>query len=445
MMTQPAPRIVRMEKKPKSGRSSLPKGIVRHAHNGSVEEAPRTSHSILTALLPRHVSIADMSKFLASDKISSSQTETLKKEQTLKEFLQCRRIPPKKSLSPSIILTRLSRILHIGEISSSFTTTTSRASVQNAQQMSLSQIDIPSYGLEIPAFTTSAESTHLPMVHPSIHRPFELPSDEAPPIRYLEFLVGTQDPNSRYKTQRLFRVHSSLIKDSKVLSKYQSYAPSLRGNEHDPIYHLPDVDSQAFDLYLSYQPIGPYSQSRAKPKEQASWQEYWPLVNAHILATTIEDAGFADFIIDELAGKLDSKRCADADTIKHIFNASGISPELRQLLVDHCMSKVDELLAHELQDLPKSFLNIMPHAKLSKGNVGDAQQSAGCKYHSHGLNAECYKRRSRIEKTCLEADKSLTPEALSDAGSGVQQNSIKVHCEPNGQNWTTPTSSLPNE
>jgi hypothetical protein len=444
MMTQPAPRIVKMKKKPKNGRSSLPKGIVKHDQNGSVEEAPETSHTILTDPFPRDVSITDMSKFLAADKISWSPIETSKKEQTLKEFLQCSRIPPKNSHSPSVILTRVSRILHIGEMSSSFTTMTRRTPVQNAQRMSISQIDIPSYGLEIPAFTTSAGSTHGPMIHPSIHPPFELPCNEAPPIRYLEFLVGTQDPNSRYKTQRLFRVRASLIKDSKVLSKYKSYAPSLLGNEHDPVYHLPDVDSQAFDLYLSYQPIGPYSQSPAKPKEKASWQEYWPLMNAHILATTIEDAGFADFIIDELAGKFDSERGADNDTIKRVFNALGISPELRQLLVDHGMSKVDELLAHGLQDLPMNLLNIIPHVALRIGNVGDAPQSEGCKYHTHGLNAECYKRRISMEKTPLEADKSLTQEDPSDAENGAQQNCITDHCDPNGQNWPTPTISSVN-
>ena len=55
----------------------------------------------------------------------------------------------------------------------------------------------------------------------------------------------------------------------------------------------------------------------------------WPLVNAHILAMTIEDAKFADFIIDVLAEKLDLKQCAGKTTIKHVFSAQGVGFKLK--------------------------------------------------------------------------------------------------------------------
>jgi hypothetical protein len=78
--TELAPRVVKIKNKPQNGRSSLPKGIVKHAQHGSFKEAPQVARSLSKDAVPRDVLLTDMSGFLASDKISECLTGTIRTE-----------------------------------------------------------------------------------------------------------------------------------------------------------------------------------------------------------------------------------------------------------------------------------------------------------------------------------------------------------------------------
>jgi len=168
--------------------------------------------------------------------------------------------------------------------------------------------------------------SHLFLTYPGV----ECASPERDTISYFTFLVGTQDLNSRYKTQHIFQSCPNLIRNSKILSKYHSSVSSPRRSDHDTIYHLPNVDPQAFHLELQCQSTRPGIWLCANLEKKGSWTDCWPIVNAHILATTIEHAKIADFIIDVLAEKQDPKQCADKATIKHIFSVKGASSKLKE-------------------------------------------------------------------------------------------------------------------
>ncbi|KAF2786572.1 hypothetical protein K505DRAFT_343693 [Melanomma pulvis-pyrius CBS 109.77] len=302
-----------------------------------------------------------------------------------------------------------------------------KAPPQKTTLTDVSDFLAPTKAPEPPQTPLSARDSAL---RQSLPPPFEVPAPEPPQGPYLRLLIGSQDPSSRYKTQQVFQIRPYLVKNSQVLSQIPSHeippGSSSSSSSPPPATPLPNLDPQAFDLYLRYQPLGPHSHLRALPELKASWRECWPLINAHILGTAIQDAGFADLMLDVVAEKLHAKRCADHETIRHVFSARGISPELKALLVDRCLEADAEGIAGaRFELLPRAFVDMALQTALGRLRGEDAREEGACRYHSHGERGEeCYKVRAAARRSKQESKREAASNGSGEAVGEPKKNSV---------------------
>lgn len=158
---------------------------------------------------------------------------------------------------------------------------------------------------------------------------------------FVRFLVGKQDPTSRYLTPQLFVLPTSSLVQSKLLSNYAAYSEKANGS--NSLIRLEDLDPSAFLLYVEYLSTGEFVFEREEEEQGCntenswSWPACWPLINAHIMATTLGDDQFADYVMGVLTEKLDRRQFADIETIQRVFTTVDGSDELKCLIVDHAV------------------------------------------------------------------------------------------------------------
>ncbi|KAF2652807.1 hypothetical protein K491DRAFT_29966 [Lophiostoma macrostomum CBS 122681] len=166
------------------------------------------------------------------------------------------------------------------------------------------------------------------------------------PLTDITFLVGAQDPTSRYLTPQYFQLPVEFLQHSKLLTKYQGCAHK-HGSRSPPTIRLPDVDPQAFGLWCSYIAGGKPDAEDAITKgifvqstfTKAKWRwvALWPLINAHMLAFTLGDDGFGDYILSLLREKVVKRQSASVETINHVFGAVDVSEDLRRFLAEEAI------------------------------------------------------------------------------------------------------------
>ena len=242
------------------------------------------------------------------------------------------------------------------------------------------------------AQSNHSSASYNSIVHRNPFPVFELPANGVQQCTYLNLLVGKRHPASRYVTQRFFQVRPYLVKNSEVLSKLEISAPHSVRYLHESTHVLPNIDPDALQLYIEYQPIGLHSRLRANVEEKRTWRELWPFINGHILGVTIRDTGFADLMIDILVDKVRTEYCADRDTIRHVFEAEGVSNGLKRLLVEHCVEDNDGTVEGDILHLPKAFVDMMACTTLKRLRGETQEDKPECFYHSHG-EEQCYRKK----------------------------------------------------
>ena len=216
----------------------------------------------------------------------------------------------------------------------------------------------------------------------------------------LNFLLGRQDPSSRYFTRRLERLPDPNNSND---SSSTSSTPSLRGVNDSPPLQLTNYDPHAFELYkvwLHTDAIPTYYRYTGRlPTDQNqkyTWQSSWPLMNAVILGGTIKEPDFTDRVMDLLEEHVVKGVCADKDTIVHVFaeRAGDIPAILKQFIVDRC---IDASFASfnnlGIPTLPSPFVNLALKTALRR--LSRAEQvplAPDCRYHTHTSLEGCYKR-----------------------------------------------------
>jgi hypothetical protein len=178
----------------------------------------------------------------------------------------------------------------------------------------------------------------------------------------VSFLIGRQDPTSRFLVPQLFQISPKLLRQSRVLRKYQRHAHIEGLGSHNNMISLPNLDPYAFELYLEWVCM----RTIVFPKrpgmsgcdsDQWTWQALWPLLNAHILATTLEDSEFQEYTLRLLHEKLLPNQPVDTETIRHVFMTPNISEELKIFLVDHAVGEgAENFRRNMLMKYPTAFV-----------------------------------------------------------------------------------------
>ncbi|KAF2179079.1 hypothetical protein K469DRAFT_322002 [Zopfia rhizophila CBS 207.26] len=214
---------------------------------------------------------------------------------------------------------------------------------------------------------------------------------------YLQLIVGRKVEGSRYITQRVFQIPSQLLTRSPVLTKYKRWALPLRENARLPVVELPELDPSAFKAYLEWICTGkinlPHNvyERRGDGSERGTkeWNMCWGLINAHILATTIQDSRFAEYMLRLLRGVLDEMEGPDEATIRHVFEMEDVGEGLKNLVVERCMFSgcLRGLKIEKLVEFPREFLARVVD-RLVGGDGGEKEVCAcyadGCDKHGKG-------------------------------------------------------------
>ncbi|KAH7117596.1 hypothetical protein B0J11DRAFT_591907 [Dendryphion nanum] len=178
------------------------------------------------------------------------------------------------------------------------------------------------------------------------------PQHQALPNRSLSnelisLLIGDPETSSVFLVPELFQVSMEILRNSVRLFNYVKNCKDSSSGK-DKCIKIDNVDPRAFRMYLEYLTTGTvyfspqWGQSHANARKQKwGWKACWPLLNAHILATTIGDDDYADFIMDLLRETLlpDLPMCNA--TISHLFaptsTSSRASTELKRFVTDYAL------------------------------------------------------------------------------------------------------------
>ncbi|KAF2118647.1 hypothetical protein BDV96DRAFT_596502 [Lophiotrema nucula] len=253
------------------------------------------------------------------------------------------------------------------------------------------------------------------------------------PHLFVTIIVGTQHSSSDYLTQRMFNVHRQFLKNSKILYP-------LTTSPESPIINLPDVEPEAFELYLKYAGTGLYEFSKDVPHwnlkgeadKMLSWQECWPLLNAHVLSVKIRDEAFTDYIMDVLITNVNPHVCPDEATISHLFTASDVSEQLKRFVVNAYIDGREAGVGIEaLENYPKIFLILaLQEALARRGETPEVVEADSCRYHVHGLRGTCYierRAKQRERKERYDRERRRGTQSSLAAVDEAAQNGVKLH------------------
>jgi hypothetical protein len=276
----------------------------------------------------------------------------------------------------------------------------------------------------------SGESPNsLPMTAPSVTSEEDV---EPPTRKTVDFLLGQQDSSSRYFTRRYVGIAASRLPSDLLPSLDKSHARSF--------CLLPELDPHAFELYQIWRNTGiiPFRRQGfdcpVRPIESTHvWKCYWPLLNAHILGCTIEDADFADQVIDILEEKLGNNAYyVDADTINTLFSAEakGIPQVLQEFVVGRCIEVgiKSDFADLNLPCLPLTFVHFMLKSALRR--LSSTYRSQECEFHVHETPETCYKKKVSPKdlkrKERLNSDREKSRKDSEQVGANTRINGIKT-------------------
>lgn len=279
--------------------------------------------------------------------------------------------------------------------------------------------------------TGQTDSVSEAMVVPTTEHKESEPSE--PPM--LNLLCGQQNTSSRYFTKTCFRVPAFAVPDT----------PSSSEEEVNSLLQLPELDPNAFRLYLIWLQTGKVLsgyhgaiESSLANLRQYSWQVCWPLMNAHILGYNIKAVDFADQVMDFLRERLSNKTFADVETIKHIFSKDDkdMSNLLKHFVVDQCIDAGAEgLTSLELSSLPLAFAHLMVERSLRRLSIAtsaskEAMTDNGCEYHLHDTPDACYKKNIRPsearKKRWLELGRETARKEAEEVVTNAILNGVKT-------------------
>lgn len=189
-----------------------------------------------------------------------------------------------------------------------------------------------------------------------------LRSSSHPANPLVTLLVGRHDPNARYLIPQLFQIPVSSLCKAGFFAKYKPW--EQHGVQDSTLIRLADLDPNAFELYYEYICTGTIVFPRrigmgGHGTMKWSWQGCWPLINASILATTLEDPKFSDYIFSLLKEKLQRGQLADLETIKHVFTTPDIDVRLKHFVLDEAIdSGFANFEINRLAGYPTFFLKI---------------------------------------------------------------------------------------
>lgn len=175
----------------------------------------------------------------------------------------------------------------------------------------------------------------------------------------ITLLVGKQDHHSRYLTRQVFRVPTSVLQHSKRLSKYEIY-----GGTSSTLIKMPDLDPDAFKMYYEYICTGaiifPKGAAMGGQSTTAwNWVGCWPLINAHILSTKLQDPKFGDYVLNFLNERLEWRDRVDVETVQHVFTKIGVGEQLKTFIVEAALcGGVSNFETRQLELYPFSFIRM---------------------------------------------------------------------------------------
>jgi hypothetical protein len=89
------------------------------------------------------------------------------------------------------------------------------------------------------------------------------------------------------------------------------------------------------------------------------WAALWPLINAHILASTLGDEGFGEYILSLLRENVVKRQTASIETITQVFGAIDVSEDLKRFLVEEAIdSGVKNFTSDMIAKYPSAFIGM---------------------------------------------------------------------------------------
>lgn len=231
-----------------------------------------------------------------------------------------------------------------------------------------------------PKIKTSPTLSPIPELKEHMHSA-NPPSPETQQPETIRLLVGSQTNTTPYITRRLFEIpKTTLYKSCLYTYIIQQQSPKRHGADAKPIpsslIRLEYLDPDAFELYIDYICTGtfvyPKGNSSSNPPPPAnlseifrsthdlSWAAAWPLLNAHVLATTIGDSSFATIVMQLLRRKIDRKEKVDIETIQHSFRVGATGEEARPAYNELKMFLVDEAIRGGMKNFEARRMGLYP-------------------------------------------------------------------------------------
>ncbi|KAF2865649.1 hypothetical protein BDV95DRAFT_599618 [Massariosphaeria phaeospora] len=294
-----------------------------------------------------------------------------------------------------------------------------------------------------------ATPTRLHSLAPT--RPPPPPPPPTPAPVYL--LIGKQSLTSAYLTPRLFRINAGTLSRSKILTAHIQNPQNVlatrptTGDGNNTYIHLPDLDPEAFELYLDYLDQNAISSKwrdgTQNEHSDYSWMQYWALVNAHILATTLGDAEFSEYVLDLLETRLTAGQCADVKTIKHVFASKGASDSLKRFLVNlNIDAGAQHFRDQDTSQYPSPYILMALEIALDRiSNSEEATDTSACAYPVHREDNDLSKSKPGKEKSQreikLDRIKEATTEDIRQAADIAHRNGVK------GIDWAARQTAQP--
>ena len=219
----------------------------------------------------------------------------------------------------------------------------------------------PWLDLETPGYLSPTQEPPKP-AHPTASMPEILPTVPSEEV-HITLLLGYHTPYCRYLLPRAFSIPVKLLRRSRTLCEYADKA--LEGNLDLDLVRLPDIDPETFEMWYEYVMWHRITLPRCKGLAGFSdkgwtWQACWPLINAYIMSTIIEDDVFGQYVWRLLKTNHERGQILDVETVRHIFlSSSEPIEELVDLIINDAIDSGSISFENHLTvRLPTSFIEL---------------------------------------------------------------------------------------
>jgi len=244
---------------------------------------------------------------------------------------------------------------------------------------------------------------------------------DAPRQSMISVLYGRQNPDFWYLTRRLARLSAV-----NVDTEFDTSTMLRRRN----------IDADAAELHQIWRRTGVIP-TRYRDVNfdshgidlQHTWIACWPLINAAIHGSVIDDVEFVDRVMDLLEEKIVKGVRPDINTISHIFGEKrhNMPKALRRFLVDRWLESAAQGFSDvDPSDLPQPFLCSALETAMRRLSSGKRSLPLlNCQYHTHAKSEECYKQRIAPEETKRQQRYKYRREKASREAEQVAADSIE--------------------